>query len=215
MHFCPNEWAVGNLKRRRGEKVNTLQNTLLDALALAQAEPDESPLVTRLKSMSYFLFVIHRQENLFDEVLARALVEKMVRQSEKNHCVFLLHHLTQEALQRMGLLAGLRELSTMTLVPRLPYIEFMQVLSGARYVVTDGGSNQEECYYLGKPCLILRKVTERTEGLGHNVVLSGLDMNVIDEFFENPARYNKPPIHTEESPSKMIAQLLEEKTRPA
>jgi len=34
-HFCPNEWAVGNLKNRNGEKINTLQNTLAESLSIA------------------------------------------------------------------------------------------------------------------------------------------------------------------------------------
>ena len=33
-HFCPNQWAVNNLKKRRGIKINTKQNTLLDSLQI-------------------------------------------------------------------------------------------------------------------------------------------------------------------------------------
>ncbi len=42
-------------------------------------------------------------------------------------------------------------------------------MQGPEYIATDGGSNQEESCYLGKPYLVLRKETERQEGLGENV----------------------------------------------
>jgi UDP-N-acetylglucosamine 2-epimerase (non-hydrolysing) len=155
------------------------------------------------------MFVLHRQENLFNEDLVRALVEKIIQQSKKTHCVFILHHLTELALSRIGLLATLQKVPTITTVRRLPYIEFMQLLSTADYVVTDGGSNQEECYYLGKPCLILRKVTERTEGLGHNVLLSKLDLRIIESFLSDSSQYMKSVIHPSDSPSQIIVRQLE------
>ena len=50
----------------------------------------------------------------------------------------------------------------------LGYIEFMNLVSNARAVITDSGGVQEETTYLGVPCLTLRENTERpitvTEG---------------------------------------------------
>jgi len=208
IHFCPNAWAVSNLKGRSGVKIDTCHNTLLDALAIAQAEMDVSPIVIQLQRESYFVFVMHRQENLFDDELVRALVEKVIHQSKKTHCVFILHHLTEVALERLGLLATLQKVPTITTVRRLPYVEFMQLLSAADYVVTDGGSNQEECYYLGKPCLVLRKATERTEGLGQNVLLSKLDWSTVDAFLGDPMQYSRSPVAAVDSPSQIIARRL-------
>ncbi|MFC4161774.1 UDP-N-acetylglucosamine 2-epimerase [Chitinimonas lacunae] len=208
LHFCPNGWAVGNLQKRRGDKIDTGHNTLLDALALAQAEAEPSPRLAPLRDEPYFVFVLHRQENLFDDQLVRDLVGRAIAQSRWMRCVFILHHLTEVHLRRLNLLEVLREQPNITLFERLPYIEFMQLLAGADHVVTDGGSNQEECYYLGKPCLVLRNVTERTEGLEHNVVLSRLDPAVIDAFLAEPGRYARPPIRVDERPSDIIAARL-------
>lgn len=210
IHFCPNSWAVANLNKFAGVKIDTCHNTLLDALAIAQAEMDVSPIVKQLRREPYFVFVMHRQENLFNDELVKVLTEKVIQQSKKDHCVFVLHHLTEVALDRLGLRDTLRMEPTITTMRRLPYVEFVQLLSGAEYVVTDGGSNQEECYYLGKPCLVLRKVTERTEGLGHNVLLSKLDLITIDDFLNNPMLYKKPPVTVADSPSQIIARYLAE-----
>ena len=208
LHFCPNAWAVGNLKGRKGEKVDTGHNTLLDALALARRESRPTVLLDSLAAQPYFVFVMHRQENLFDEQLARQLVDKAIAQSRRTRCVFILHHLTEVHLARIGLLESLQREPGIQTVRRLPYFEFMRLLAQAEYVVTDGGSNQEECYYLGKPCLVLRKVTERTEGLDHNVVLSRLDMATIDAFLADPARHAHPPVEPDERPSDIIANRL-------
>jgi UDP-N-acetylglucosamine 2-epimerase (non-hydrolysing) len=214
IHFCPNAWAVGNLATRRGIKVDTRHNTLLDALALAQDEVPRSALAGELRGRAYFVFVMHRQENLMNGELVRTLLGKVIAQSRRHHCVFVLHHLTEVALCDMGLLEGVRAEPGITTVPRLPYMEFMEVLARSEYVVTDGGSNQEECFYLGKPCLILRKVTERTEGLGQNVVLSGLDFARIDAFLADPARHARPAVRPDQSPSELIAQALRDALRP-
>ena len=50
----------------------------------------------------------------------------------------------------------------------LSYIQFMNLVLGARVAITDSGGVQEETTYLGIPCLTLRENTERpitvTEG---------------------------------------------------
>lgn len=208
IHFCPNDWAVNNIAKLKGEKVNTHDNTLRDALAVAQAEGGLSEIGEADIGRPYFVFVLHRQENLFNDRLVQSMVSKAIAQAQTLRCVFLLHHLTEVALARMGLLRVLQETDNVVLVRRLPYMQFMQLLDGADYVVTDGGSNQEECYYLGKPCLILRNVTERTEGLGHNAVLSKLDENVIDAFLRDPYAYARSPSPIASRPSDVIVSRL-------
>lgn len=43
----------------------------------------------------------------------------------------------------------------------MPYIDFMNLVTGAKFVITDSGGLQEETTYLGIPCLTLRENTER------------------------------------------------------
>jgi len=84
----------------------------------------------------------------------------------------------------------------------------MQVLNAAEFVITDGGSNQEECYYFGKPTLLLRNVTERIEGLKENIVISKNNQSVIDEFIMNYAKYKREPITLNVAPSKIIIDYI-------
>ena len=67
-------------------------------------------------------------------------------------------------------------------IPRLPFFDFVRVERRSAFVVTDSGGSQEECYYLDLPCLVHRVKTERREGLGENVVLSGMRADVLRDF---------------------------------
>ncbi len=72
----------------------------------------------------------------------------------------------------------------------------------------DGGSNQEELYYMGKPCLILRESTERDEGVGHNGIMFNGDLSIIERFALNYKKYKQKKPFIEESPSKIICDNL-------
>jgi UDP-N-acetylglucosamine 2-epimerase (non-hydrolysing) len=86
---------------------------------------------------------------------------------------------------------------------------FVNLVRGARLLMTDGGSIQEEAFYLGVPCLLLRRATEREEGLGENVVLSRLDPTTVEEFLRNIDRYRRPENFVDaDSPSRALADSL-------
>jgi UDP-N-acetylglucosamine 2-epimerase (non-hydrolysing) len=95
------------------------------------------------------------------------------------------------------------------LLPRIIFSQFIKLIHNARYVITDGGSNQEECAYLGKPCLILRTETERLEGLTKNCLLSKFEPELINNFIENPEKFQHMPTKFSINPSsKIVARLL-------
>jgi UDP-N-acetylglucosamine 2-epimerase (non-hydrolysing) len=83
----------------------------------------------------------------------------------------------------------------------------MNLLQDAQFVISDGGSNQEECSYLGIPVLLLRDVTERKEGLGENIVISHYNKAIITDFIANIAKYRKAPsIDSLGSPTEIIVE---------
>ena len=77
--------------------------------------------------------------------------------------------------------------------------------------MSDGGSNQEEASFLGLPCLLMRKHTERTEGLNSNIILSKLDNRIINNFLDQSikSQWQKKSFPSL-SPSEIIAQALME-----
>jgi UDP-N-acetylglucosamine 2-epimerase (non-hydrolysing) len=96
--------------------------------------------------------------------------------------------------------------SQIELRARTDYFAFIRLLSVATFAVSDGGSNQEECYYLGEPLLLLREATERREGIGENCLLSCYDPALVDEFLDNISAYERPTHAPGASPSQVIAE---------
>jgi UDP-N-acetylglucosamine 2-epimerase (non-hydrolysing) len=206
-YFCPNEWSVNNLKMRNGEKINTLQNTLVESLVIAIDQKKAFP-VPEVFGNKYFVFVLHRQENVLNTRLVNFIVNNFLLPLRDMRCIFILYDFTKSVLEKMGLMDEIRKNKNIFVVPRLSYIDFMQVLNASEFVMTDGGSNQEECYYLGKPTLLLRKVTERIEGLGENVIISGHDKLIISSFIKNYSEYRRDPLFGVVLPSKAIVDYI-------
>jgi UDP-N-acetylglucosamine 2-epimerase (non-hydrolysing) len=70
------------------------------------------------------------------------------------------------------------------LVPPLGYLDFLQLMSHARVVLTDSGGVQEEATILKVPCITLRDTTERPVTLeyGTNVLVGADPQKIIAEF---------------------------------
>lgn len=204
VHFCPNSWAVNNIKKLAGKKINTYQNTLYDSLHIIMKQPLQKN-VTQKKP--YFIFIMHRQENIFDKDLSKAFLEAIFTAAEKTSCVFVMHSVTKKTLETYGFLQSILRNKNIHVIDRLPYGSFIHLLNGAEFIITDGGSNQEECSYLGVPTLVLRSVTERIEGLGKNVILQR-DATAIPRFVSEYKRFKQKPVTVKESPSKIIADVL-------
>jgi len=200
IHFCPNKWSLNNLRSVNGQKINTFQNTFLESYVLARNKLGEPGRRKTVKG-KYCVFVLHRQEHvIFQRGRSKKLVKSVVRNIPANiKCVFIRH------VTNLGLFESIKN---GVFLPRLPYVDFIRLLEGAEFLVTDGGGNQEEAYYMGLPCLLLREHTERIEGLGENVVLSKNNRKVIKSFFENYKIYERKRVNIKERPSKIIVDYL-------
>jgi UDP-N-acetylglucosamine 2-epimerase (non-hydrolysing) len=91
----------------------------------------------------------------------------------------------------------------------MDYFAFVKLMLGSRFICTDGGSNQEEAAMLGLPTLILRKNTERQDGLDDTAVLSGLEDKIIDDFIRKHINHDWVIKEINESrPSSIIVDRL-------
>lgn len=207
-HFCPNDWSLRNLPKKDDVKINTFQNTLIESCWFSLEEKDLS-LSSNIRS-KYFVFITHRQEHvIFGKQRSRSMVNFVLKNFPKNlSCVFVTHATTSNFLKSVNFNFALWKKKKVKFLPRLRYGKFMGLLRDAEFIVTDGGSNQEESYYLGLPCLLLRKQTERIEGLGENVLLAGDNKRLIKSFLGNYKSYRRSSVHPETRPSKIIVDHL-------
>lgn len=176
--YCPGEWACGNLNPDRQAVVDTGANTILDALRTATAAP---PRPEASVNHPYAVVSVHRFENLYSGERMDIILGTIRQLAELIRVILVLHPTTRKRLTELGELDALEQNPAIELRPRMTYIPFMQLISQARLVVSDGGSNQEELSYLGIPTLLMRMATERQEGLGSNVTLSRFDPERISE----------------------------------
>lgn len=210
IHFCPNTWSVNNLKSVGGIKINTANNTLIETLFAALKIKESFGLQKKIAQKKYFILVLHRQEHiLFKKGLTKGFLKIFTEYAKKDIvCILVLHKLTEDFLRKERLFNKIKGNKNIILIPRLPYIRFIHLIKNAEFIATDGGSNQEEAYYLGKPCIILRNVTERIEGLGENAVLSKNDEGIIIKFIQSYKKYERIPITFAIHPSKIIVDYL-------
>lgn len=210
IHFAPTQEAANNLIRTsaKGHIVNTINNTLIDSLAFTRTIPCKNAVIQDICTQKHHVMVLHRQENLANTKLVNRVVDLACAQNSDSQCVFILHEPTRVVLEEKGLLEKLRSCNSVTLLPRVEYCDFMKLLDSSEYVITDGGSNQEELYYLGVPCLILRTHTERNEGLGHNANLFNGDIEEIARFASSFEKHRCTPADVESSPSQIIINEL-------
>jgi len=207
VYFCPNSWAVNNLRKYKGEKIDLGMNPVYDSVKIAI----NSNVNVELPKEKYVVVSIHRFENIFTKKLEHTIIPLLEKIADYGFIlIFVLHPSTRNVLKKndMKLFKRLDNNKRIILKERYSYFEFCKLLNASEFVITDGGSNQEELSYLGKPTLLFREVTERIEGLNENVILSHFDKNVIMEFIKSYKKRQTSFKNIDESPSQKIIDYL-------
>ncbi len=205
--FSPTKWAFDNLKNIRGTRVNTHQNTLLESYLWALQK--ESSLDRRKKIAKYYVLIMHRQEHIyFQKKQTQRILNFIIDHADKNlTCALMMYTLTKR-LMKPKVFKSWINAKGITVIPRLPYVQFVHFMKNAEFIATDGGINQEEAYYMGLPMLSLRNNTERIEGINKNVVISKNNRETTLSFLQEYTKYINPPITTKVQPSKIIVDFL-------
>jgi UDP-N-acetylglucosamine 2-epimerase (non-hydrolysing) len=150
IHLCPTKDSADNL-RREGvlNGISVVGNTGLDGLLDYKVTTEEKVIIT-----------LHRREN--HEIVSEwfKVLSEMADKFMQYRFIFVKH-------PNPNISSHIDEL--------LPYVdvidpvsrdEMAKLLSSCSYVITDSGGLQEEAAFFKKPCIVLRKTTERPEGLG-------------------------------------------------
>jgi len=202
--FAPDEKAVSNLValKVKGQIEETTANTGLESLEknIEEVERASGPVVATL----------HRVENLHNKKRLEGflkLLERIVQKGQK--VLFVVHQPTQEVLNKNGSIKRIKE-TGIEIVPLMRYKEFIKKLTSAPYVITDGGSIQEETAHLGVPCLLWRGKTERQNGLGKNVVISNYDEKISEAFLNDFEDYRTVMRREHLNPSSHVVDVLSE-----
>jgi UDP-N-acetylglucosamine 2-epimerase (non-hydrolysing) len=133
-----------------------------------------------LSSGGYSLLTLHRPSNVDDSQVLGRILQAIFDSDSTLPVVFPCHPRTRQRLAGEGLAALVeqqgqsgKQKARLVLLEPLGYLEFLSLMSSARFVLTDSGGIQEETTVLGVPCLTLRENTERPVTLtqGTNVLV--------------------------------------------
>jgi UDP-N-acetylglucosamine 2-epimerase (non-hydrolysing) len=168
-HFAPTATNQENLIRENipEHQIFVTGNTGIDALRWASEieTPFHDPAVAAAHDGDERIVVVtaHRREN-WDGGLAgiAAGITRLAASHPEARFVVPLH---PNPLVRQQLGKPLDGIDNVVLTEPMGYAAFARLLGRCDLVITDSGGIQEEAPSLGKPVLVVRETTERTEGV--------------------------------------------------
>ncbi len=178
LHFAPTDWARHNLlcEGIPEKLIKVTGNTIIDALNQIKQMPmpaEIEKLLSERKILSgkreLIVVTAHRRESFGEPIrnICAALKEIAQNYSEKVELVYPVHLNPNIQKPVRELLEGIPNIS---LLDPLEYLPLVHLLMNAKLILTDSGGIQEEATGLGKPCLVLRDMTERPEGVEAGVL---------------------------------------------
>jgi len=182
LYWTPSEDADENLLNEGvpASKIDRIGNIMIDSYEMLRDRIEASDAMQKLglESGSYALVTLHRPSNVDSPETLAPIVDQLSAAAGKLPVVFVAHPRTMNSLQKFGLVDKLEGRDDIHLMEPLPYVDFMNIVTGSRLVITDSGGLQEETTYLGIPCLTMRENTERpiTITLGSNRLVSSSDL---------------------------------------
>lgn len=199
-HFAPTETSKQNLLSE-GYDESTIYitgNTSIDALLEVTSKDYtfENELLNKLdyKNKKIILLTSHRRENIGEpmENIFTA-IKKVVEKNLDVEVVFPVHLNPKVREIAQKILKGDERIH---LIEPLDYLPFAHLQKKCYLIVTDSGGVQEEAPTLGKPVLVVRKETERPEGIEAGTAkLIGLEeQNIFDQvdlLLNDDNEYNK------------------------
>jgi UDP-N-acetylglucosamine 2-epimerase (non-hydrolysing) len=197
-----------------GERIYVVGNPISEVIRQFAKPIDAAPGPSQLglAAGGYFLATIHRAENVDNEERLRAIVQAMqdVHQDTGLPGIVSLHPHTRRRLEEMGI-----ALEGDGLAAHAPFgfFDFVALERGARCLLTDSGTVQEEAAILGIPSVTLRDTTERPETVecGSNI-LSGVEpesvVRCVRVALANQGKWKAPPEYLAENVSDTVVGVV-------
>lgn len=199
-HFCPTEKSMRNLLLEGiTNNVYCVGNTVVDAVVEGVKviqHSDQSVYFSFFKNIDFakkiILVTCHRRESFgepFKEICEA--LRQLVEHRSEYQIVYPVHlnpNIRTVAMQYL-------QHPSIKLLEPLSYPFLLWLMSKSTIILTDSGGIQEEAPSLKKPVLVLRSVTERTEGIeAGTAILVGTDKQKIVEesilLLDNEIHYN-------------------------
>lgn len=200
-HFAPTKKAIENLKNENIKESsflvgNTIIDTLFTTLSIIEKYHNEYKekfdYLDENKKM--VLVTGHRRES-FGQPFRNICnaIRKIATKFQDIQIVYPVHLNPNVQSPVNEILSGIRNVY---LIEPQKYPEFVWLMNRSYIILTDSGGVQEEAPSLGKPVLVMREVTERTEGIeaGTAALVGTSEQRIYESvvaLMENKQEYDK------------------------
>jgi UDP-N-acetylglucosamine 2-epimerase (non-hydrolysing) len=152
VHFAPTHGARDNLVQE-------------DGLLIASKRRPRRPAIktSLLKGRRLLLVTAHRRES-WDRGI-REICLALMDLTSRFEDVVVVYAVHPNPIVREQARDVLGSLERVHLIDPPDYVEFVDLMNRSHLILTDSGGVQEEAPSLGKPVLVMRKTTERVEGV--------------------------------------------------
>ena len=216
-HFAPTEKAKQNLieEGKNPSCIFVTGNTGIDALKTTVKKEYSHELLEWASGSRLIVLTAHRRENLGEPMKQMFRAIKRIVESYSDVKVIYPIHLNPLVREIAGSILNGEE--RIRLIEPLDVIDFHNFMARATLILTDSGGIQEEAPSLGKPVLVMRNSTERSEGVeSGTLLLVGTEeehiYNSIDNLLNNKDAYEKMSKscnpYGDGNASKKIADIL-------
>jgi UDP-N-acetylglucosamine 2-epimerase (non-hydrolysing) len=194
------------------KKIFYVGNVMIDTLIRSKAKSQNLKVYERfdLEKKEYAVLTLHRSENIDDGKILAEIMRTLGRIQEKIKIIWPIHPHAKKQIRKFNLKGLGKNLKT---INPLGYLEMLNLIQNAKFVLTDSGGIQEETTFLKIPCLTLRENTERpiTEEIGTNIVCGrdqGKIMEEVEKILNNKAKKGIIPRYWDGRASERIIKII-------
>lgn len=164
LYFAPTQRSFENLLKENHpkEQIFITGNTAVDAMKYTISD-DYASEVFQLANHKNIVLTMHRRENLGEPMKAVFRGIKRIAQEHPDFTIVFPMHKNPKVRELAQ--EELATLANVQLIEPLDVVDFHNLMARSYLILSDSGGVQEEAPSLGVPVLVLRKTTERPEGI--------------------------------------------------
>ena len=206
--FAPTETAMINLRKEGlGDSSYLTGDIMVDSIEYALKKIKNrsiSEQKEKLDKDGYYLLTLHRPQNVDNYENLSYLLEKVNRLNLP--VVFPIHPRT------MGIIRNNAErkiddaYTNIRFIEPVGYLNFIELQSNAKAIITDSGGIQKEAYILRRPCITVRTETEWVETVqsGWNKLIHPENNKLVEEIENHNPMATSSDLFGREVAQKML-----------
>jgi len=222
--FAPTQLTKQNLLKENIPEKNIFVtgNTIVDAVNRNIVISNQKSDILKnlnLKKEEYIVTTLHRQENVDNLDFIKKVLNTFKEISDKYgiKIIYPIHPRTNKMIDIFNIRKEVENISDLSLITPLGYIDFLKLQANAKMVITDSGGIQEESCILKVPCATFRLSTERPETVevGSNIVSGLTQEGMISSIHHMMNKKDKDWINPlgDGTAAKKIVTILENDSR--